>query len=215
MEAQDRRRLSKEQPVKTEKWPRTDRRHQRLAHVLARRQPDLAVVVENVHDVFNLSAVLRSSDAVGVMQLHAVYTDQEYPLRATSRTVSSGAAKWIEIIRHESIEACYEALRTRGFRILATALDVRSEQLYAQDLSDPVAIVFGNENRGVTDAARELADGTIYIPMQGMVESLNISAAAAVSLYEAMRQRMAKGMYDTPRLDEEVRAAMLEEWLKR
>jgi tRNA (guanosine-2'-O-)-methyltransferase len=215
MEPKDRRQFAKEQPAKTSKWPRTERRQQRTAHVLARRQPDLTVVLENVYDVFNVSAVLRTSDAVGVMELHAVYTEEEYPEESVSRMVSAGAAKWIDTHRHESIEACYAALRGRGFRILATALDVRSEQMYAQDLTQPVALVFGNEQRGVSDAGRTGANGTVYIPMYGMVESLNISVAAAVTLYEAMRQRQAAGMYDTPRLGEDVRAAMLEEWLRR
>lgn len=215
MEPKDRRQFAKEQPAKTSKWPRTERRQQRTAHVLERRQPDLTVVLENVYDVFNVSAVLRSSDAVGVMELHAVYTEEEFPDQAVSRMVSAGAAKWIDTHRHETIGACYAALRARGFRILATALDARAEQLYAQDLTQQVALVFGNEQRGVSEAGRTEADGTVYIPMHGMVESLNISVAAAVTLYEAMRQRQAAGMYDAPRLDEATRAAMLEDWLRR
>lgn len=215
MEARDRRRLSKVQPVKTTKWPRTERRQQRIAHVLERRQPDLTIVVENVYDVFNVSAVLRSADAVGVMEMHAVYTDEEFPDEEVSQMVSAGAAKWIDTHRHESIADCYAALHARGFRILATALDVRSQQLYEQDLTQPVALVFGNEQRGVSDDARTMADGTVYIPMRGMVESLNISVAAAVSLYEAMRQRQVAGMYDSPRIGEAERAVLLEDWLER
>ena len=213
--AADRRELPKGQPVKTSRWPRTERRQARIAGVLARRQPDLTVVLENVHDPHNVSAVLRSCDAVGVLTVHLAYTVEEPPAGAFARTTSASAAKWVETRRHDSVAACYDALRAEGFAILATAVEEGSEDLHAVDLRRPTAIVFGNEMRGVSAEARDRADGRIAIPMVGMVQSLNISVACAVVLYEALRQRRAAGHYDRPKLDEAALAVIAEDWLRR
>ena len=215
IDPQNRREFSKTQPPKPSKWPRTDRRQQRLLAVLKRRQPDLVVVLENVFDPHNASAVLRSCDAVGVLEVHLVYNVEEAPEKVFARTTSSGTAKWMDIVRHDSIEACYAALREKGLTILVTALQTDSKRHFEHDLSAPVALVFGNEQRGASEEAIAGADGTIYIPMLGVVESLNISVACAVTLYEAMRQRQAAGLYDAPRMDEDDLAARLESWLKR
>ena len=200
---------------KTSKWPRTSRRQERIEAVLLRRQPTLTVVLEDVHDPHNASAVLRSCDGVGVLDVHLVYVNEEPPRKSFGRSTSASAAKWIRLHEHDSIEACYAHLRDAGFRILATALETESIDFYSVDLTKPTALVFGNEMRGVSQAAIDGADGTVYIPMQGMVESLNISVSCAVSLYEAMRQRNAARMYDTPQLGEEERAAIREEWLRK
>ena len=214
-DAVDRRELAKGQPVKATRWPRTERRRTRIEGVLARRQPDLTLVLENVHDPHNVSAVLRSCDAVGILRVHVVYTIEEPPPGAFARTTSASAAKWIETRRHDSVVACYDVLRADGFTILATALTDDSRDLYATDLRRPTALVFGNEMRGVSDEARDGADGTMVIPMMGMVQSLNISVACAVVLYEALRQRRAAGDYGAPKLPDEARAALAEEWLRR
>ncbi len=211
----NRREHAREQPVKTARWPRTERRRGRIEGVLARRQPDLTVVLENVHDAHNVSAVLRSCDAVGILTAHLVYTTEEMPAVAFARTTSASAAKWIETRRHPSITACYDALRREGFAILATALTEESRDLYTVDLRLPTALVFGNEMRGVSDEARDEADGTLVIPMMGMVQSLNISVACAVVLYEALRQRREAGDYRSPKLVDEVQADLVEEWLRR
>jgi len=201
-------------PSKTSRWPRTDRRGQRIDGVLAHRQPTLTVVLENVHDPHNVAAVLRSCDAVGVQTLHMVYT-VEAPPASLARTTSGSASKWIEVVAHESIRACYGRLRQEGKRIVVTALDEGSVDIYRQDLVEPVAIVFGNEQRGASSEAIEHADGTVFIPMMGMIESLNISVACAVTLYEAMRQRRDAGMYDAPQIPEDERARLGVEWLER
>lgn len=213
----DRRSLAKGQSAKPARWPRTARRRVRVERVLGRRQPDLTVVLENVHDPHNVSAVLRSCDAVGVLRVHLVYTVEEPPAGAFARTTSASAAKWIECVRHESVPACYAALRGEGLAVLATALTDESRDLYDYDvdLDSPTALVFGNEMRGVSDEALDLADGAIVIPMMGMVQSLNISVACAVTLYEALRQRRAAGRYDAPQLDEATRAKLIEDWLRR
>jgi tRNA (guanosine-2'-O-)-methyltransferase len=213
--ARNRKTLGDEHLEKTSKWPRTSRRQQRIEHVLRRRQTTLTVVLEDVHDPHNASAVLRSCDAVGVLDVHLVYDRELPPRKAFGRTTSASAAKWIRTHFHESIEACYSHLRADGFAIWATALQPESRELYGLDLAAPTALVFGNEMRGVSEAAIAGADGTVFIPMQGMVESLNISVACAVSLYEAMRQRIGRGMYETPQLDETQLAALQEEWLRK
>src|SRR6187549_321945 len=121
----------------------------------------------------------------------------------------------MDIHRHHSVEACYDALREKQLKILVTALQTDSQRLYDSDLASPVALVFGNEQRGASEQAVALADGTIYIPMLGVVESLNISVACAVTLYEALRQRQEAGLYNTPRLSDEDLESRLHAWLQR
>jgi tRNA (guanosine-2'-O-)-methyltransferase len=183
--------------------------------VLARRQPDLTVVLENVHDPHNVSAILRTCDAVGILRAHVVYTVEEPPPGVFARQTSASAAKWVDVERHQSVAACYERLRTEGFTILVTSIDPNSRPLYRVDLTGHVALVLGNEMRGASDEAQSLADDTIEIPMVGMVQSLNVSVACAVSLYEAFRQRTAAGAYDVSKLSTSEQLAFEEDWLLR
>jgi tRNA (guanosine-2'-O-)-methyltransferase len=212
VDAVDRQTLARFQPPKPSRWPRTERRQSRIRSVLARRQPDLTVVCENIHDPHNVSAILRTCDAVGVLRAHAVYTIEEPPASAFARETSAGAAKWLQVDRHDSIEECYAALRREKFTILAAALGPGGRQLFEWDFTGPVAIVLGNEMRGASAEAVTFADGKIEIPMVGMVQSLNVSVAAAVCLYEAFRQRQAAGKYDTARLDARELAQLAADW---
>ncbi len=214
-EAADRRALAREQPAKTEWWPRTERRQARIRSVLSRRQPDLTVVLENIHDPHNVSAILRSCDAVGVLRAHAVYTIEEPPPGSFARQTSASAAKWVDVQRHDSVAACYETLRGDGFQVLVTSLGLESRSLYEWDLTAPTALVLGNEMRGASPEASGLSDGAIEIPMMGMVQSLNVSVACAVCLYEAFRQRWASGAYDASKLDASALLFLEEEWLRR
>lgn len=196
-------------------WGRTNRRLDRIKGVLERRQPSLAVVLEDVHDPHNAAAVLRSCDATGVLDVHLIYVHETPPRRVLHKGTSGSAAKWVRVYYHRSIEACYASLRAEGKRILATALREDTVDLYAQDLTQPVALVFGNEKRGVSDRAVDLADGSIGIPMNGMVESLNISVACAVTLFEAMRQRREAGLFDSPQLDATEMETLSADWVRR
>ncbi len=214
-EATDRQALSRSQPLKSRRWPRTERRHARIRSVLTRRQPDLTVVLENVHDPHNISAILRSCDGVGVLRAHAVYSVEEPPTGAFARETSASAAKWVDVERHQSLADCYERLRAEGFSILVTSIGPDSRLLYDWDLREPVALVFGNEMRGVSSEARDMADGAIQVPMAGMVESLNVSVACAVCLYEAFRQRSVAGDYNLSKLDANRLRTLEEEWLQR
>jgi tRNA (guanosine-2'-O-)-methyltransferase len=193
--------------------PISEKRLNRMREVLRRRQPDLTVVIENVHDPHNISAVLRSCDAVGVSNVHLVYTYEEEP--KLSRVVSASALKWLKLERYASIEECYQRLRADEFRILATALRDDCFDLHEVDMTRPTAIVFGNEMRGCSEEAVDQADGALLIPMVGMVQSLNISVACAVTLYEALRQRRVAGSYDQPKLPESVRRERIDYWLRR
>lgn len=183
--------------------------------MISKRQPTLTVVLEDVFDPHNASAVLRSCDGVGVKDVHLVYVKQKLPRKSFGRSTSASAAKWLDLHYHDSIEECYAILRQQGFAIYATALHDDSRELYDIDFTQPTALVFGNEKDGVSEAGTSGADGTVYIPMQGMVESLNISVSCAVSLYEAMRQRKNADMYAIPQLDADVRDSLLRDWIER
>ena len=172
----------------------TPERAAKLDAVLEKRQPSLTVVFENVHDPHNVSAVIRSCDAVGVLEAHGVYHGRQAFPKLGAKS-SASARKWVDLHMHDSVDACYTQLRARGFRLYTTHMSSDAVSLYDLDLTQPVALVFGNEHVGVSDEARKLADGNFLIPQVGVVQSLNISVACAVSLYEALRQRQAKGMY--------------------
>jgi tRNA (guanosine-2'-O-)-methyltransferase len=193
--------------------PRSSRRLERIAAVLDRRQPGLTVVMENIHDAHNVSAVFRTCDAVGVLQVELLYSTESFP--RIGKKSSSSANKWLEKRKHSSVKECYKTLHREGFTICATRLGAPAGSLYELDLTGNVAFVFGNEHRGVSDEAAELADANFRIPMMGMIESLNVSVAAAVCLYEALRQRAAVGAYDATALGKEELERLRVEWLKR
>jgi tRNA (guanosine-2'-O-)-methyltransferase len=191
--------------------PPTERRLEKFRRVLASRQPSLTVVMENIHDPHNVSAVFRSCDAVGVMRMELLYTVERFP--RIGKKSSSSANKWIERRSHRTVDECFSTLRSEGFRICATCLGAHSVSLYDLDLTQQVALVFGNEHRGVSEEAAAAADVKFQIPMAGMIQSLNVSVAAAVALYEAMRQRLRAGMYENPSLDEQCLSSLLEAWI--
>ncbi|MDP4198489.1 MAG: TrmH family RNA methyltransferase [Bacteroidota bacterium] len=182
----------------------------KIDFALARRQPALTVVLENIHDAHNVNAILRSCDAVGVLKVHLLYTIESFPrLELTS---ASGADKWLEYERHTSVEGCFAGLRDEGFQILATELDATARSLYDFDLTKSTAIVLGNEHRGISKEVSEMADSLVYIPMMGMAESLNVSVASAVCLFEALRQRNEGGLYRAPQLSPEALRSKRLEW---
>jgi tRNA (guanosine-2'-O-)-methyltransferase len=186
-------------------------RVEKIDRALGFRQPGLALIVENIHDPHNFNAILRSCDATGVMRVALVYTIEKAPKLA--HTSSSGAYKWMEIERYSSMEACCEQFRSEGFRIFATKLDTTARPLFDNDFTQKTAFILGNEHRGISADAAKHSDELLYIPMMGMVESLNVSVATAVCLFEAMRQRRAKGMYDEPQLSPADYQLKRKEWL--
>lgn len=191
----------------------TDRRKEKIHKVLTARQQSLRVVMENIHDPHNVSAVFRTCDAAGVPKVSLLYYIEKFP--KIGKKSSASAFKWIDKEKHTDVKTCYESLRNEGFKIYASALADDAVNLYDLDLTEKVAIVMGNEHRGVSDDAAALADKKFIIPMFGMVQSLNVSVAAAVILYEAARQRMAKGMYDNSDLNENVFAELYDKWCRK
>ena len=171
------------------------------------------MVLENVHDPHNISAVLRTCDAAGIPAVSLLYYLEKFP--RIGKKSSASAVKWIEKEKYTDIEACYSALRKQGYKIYATSLTEGSINLYDVDFTDKCAVVLGNEHRGVSDDAAQLADEKIYIPMFGMVQSLNISVAAAVIIYEAVRQRFAKGMYNESSLSKKELDLLIDTWSRK
>ncbi|TFU16857.1 tRNA (guanosine(18)-2'-O)-methyltransferase TrmH [Thermus tengchongensis] len=190
----------------------TEARRRRIEEVLRRRQPDLTVLLENVHKPHNLSAILRSCDAVGVLEAHAVNPTGGVP---TFNETSGGSHKWVYLRVHPDIQTAIGHLREKGFRIYATALREDAQDFREVDYTQPTAILLGAEKWGVSEEALALADGAIRVPMFGMVQSLNVSVAAAVILFEAQRQRLKAGLYEKPRLDPELYQKVLEDWLRK
>ncbi len=179
----------------------SDDRSEKIYACVSRRQPSLSIVLENVHDPHNVSAVLRSCDAVGVIDVHLVYhSGQSFP--ELGEKSSASARKWVLTHKHSSIDECYDCLRKEGKKILTTGMSNEARSLYAIDFKEPIAIVFGNEHAGVSEEAILKADGNMLIPQVGMIQSLNISVACAVTLYEAFRQRSINGMYDSIQMDD-------------
>lgn len=184
-------------------------RLEKLRTLIARRQPDLSVVMENVHKPHNFSAVVRTCDAVGVLNAHAVVLERTN----ANMAVTQGADKWVRIHQHSNVADAIAAARRSGQKVIAAHLSPRAIDFRAYDYTQPTAILLGQELGGVTDEALALVDTEVVIPMVGMTASLNVSVAAAVILYEAQRQREAKGMYARSRMDAAAADALLFEYL--
>ncbi|MCP5151035.1 MAG: tRNA (guanosine(18)-2'-O)-methyltransferase TrmH [Ectothiorhodospiraceae bacterium] len=187
----------------------TPQRLARLQAVLDRRQPDLTLLLDNVHKPHNLAAVVRTADAVGIQDVHAVWPVARLRPR---HDASGGVGKWITTHPHASIGDAVAALRAGGHSLVAADLTPAAVDFRSVDYTRPTALVLGAERDGVSPAARAAVDTFVTIPMMGMVESFNVSVAAAIILGEAQRQRAAAGLYDRPRLDAERRRVLLFEW---
>ena len=185
-------------------------RHARLDAVLARRQPDLPIYAENLHKPRNFSAMVRSCDAVGINEIH-VYQDAAGP--RTHWNTSQGAEKWMRVKTHRGPQDACQYLKSHGFQLVAAHLGPSTVDYREVDYTQPTAVVLGTELFGVSEATLAHVDTQIRIPMMGVAQSLNVSVACAVVLYEAQRQRVRAGMYDACRLDEETLAAQRFEWL--
>jgi tRNA (guanosine-2'-O-)-methyltransferase len=156
----------------------TSKRLQRIEEVVANRTDSLVIVLDRIADPHNSSAVLRSADAFGVQTVHVIVG--EHGFRA-SRGVSKGTHRWLDVVRHQSPEACARRLKEEGYAIYAASMgvDTTLEDLHGVPR---LAVVFGHEHRGVSPEMTRLADGAFSIPMRGFVESLNISVAAAITM---------------------------------
>ncbi len=192
---------------------KTEKRLEKITRVIKARQHSLTVVMENIHDPHNVSAIFRTCDAVGIPKVNLVYNFESFP--RIGKKSSASAFKWIDKEKYKTIEECYSVLKRDGFKIFASSLTENSRNLYDLDLTQKVAIVVGNEHRGVSEASAELADEVFLIPQFGMVQSLNVSVATAVILYEAMRQRIKKGKYKKSELDEKALDELIDSWCEK
>ena len=189
----------------------TDRRREKIERVLRLRQKDLTLILANIHDPHNVSAIYRSCDAFGVAAVHLYYTGTPFP--ALGDKTSASARKWVGTVRHASPLELRAALP--GHKLLVASCSPDARPMHEHDFTGPTAIALGNEHQGPPEDLRRILDGEIYIPMYGMIQSFNVSVAAALLLAEASRQRREAGMYDRISFPPEEYAALLAEWLQK
>jgi tRNA (guanosine-2'-O-)-methyltransferase len=189
----------------------TPERNRRLSAVLHHRQPDLTVVMENVFDPHNISAVMRTCDAVGIQDVY-ILNNRIPPHRKWGHRSSSTAANWLTIHQFTDADAGFAEGKKKYSKIYTTYLSEGSPDLFELDLTQSVALVFGNETFGVSKDILRFSDGNFQIPQAGMIRSLNISVACAVTLYEAYRQKVHKGHYSESRLEPDKLRQLSQKW---
>ena len=189
----------------------SEKRTNKIISVISSRQKSLHVVLENIHDPHNVSAIFRTCDSVGVGRVSLVYNIEPFP--KIGKKSSASAYKWVEREKYKNIKDCALLLKKDGFKVLVSSITDSSKSIYDFDLTKKTAIVFGNEHRGVSKEVEEIADEKFIIPMFGMVQSLNVSVAAAICLYEASRQRSLKGMYDKSEFSKDELEMKINEWI--
>ena len=192
---------------------KTEKRLNKIVNVATQRQFSLRVVLENIHDPHNVSAIFRTCDAVGVSMVDLLYTYEKFP--KISSVSSASSKKWVNQRKFDSTKECVAKLKEEGFKIYGSILSDKAEDIYNVDFTDKVAIVMGNEHRGISEEIIENVDKHIYIPMRGMIQSLNVSVATAVILYEAQRQRTLKGLYEKSELADDQLDELINNWCEK
>lgn len=187
----------------------TPERIQRLRDVLARRQPDLTVLTDYVHKGRNLSAIIRTADAVGIGDVHCVIGDSDYKRFLGT---AKGSHSWVEAHRYRELATPVKQLKSQGYQIVAAHLSSTAVDFHDVDYTKPTALMLGAERKGISDEGEEFADVHITVPMVGMVESFNVSVAAGIILTEARHQRQLAGMYDRQRIDQADFDRLFFEW---
>ena len=189
----------------------TPERQERLRSVLNKRQNNITVVLENVFDPHNISAVMRTCDAVGIQDIYVLNTKIARHKKFGQKS-SSSAAKWLSVHQYTDAGECFSELRRHYSHILTTHLSSDAVSLHDIDFTQSIALVFGNEHEGVGEEIRALADGNFIIPQVGIIKSLNISVACAVTVYEAMRQKTLAGHFKASGLSSERYNGLLKDW---
>lgn len=167
----------------------TPERKERIRSVIEKRTYDVIPVMDGIHDLGNVSAVLRSAEAFGLQEVHFVENQPKYKI---SQRTSKGTDKWLNVVRWKESLACAKSLKERGYQIISTHLDDTAVPISTVDFSKKTALILGNEKDGVSKEILEMSDVRCIIPMQGFAESFNISVAAAVSFYHIYQDRMKK-----------------------
>jgi len=186
----------------------TKERLEKMKKILYTRQWSLRVFMDYVYSPHNLSAIVRTCDAVNIGKLY--YRHQKKV--KLNNDITMGAHNWIFHEYIEDIEEFYKNIKKEGYQVVVTMLDNTSIDFREIDYTKPTLIVLGNEVDGVSKVSIKYADKKVLIPMYGMSQSLNVSVANAVMLYEAQRQRSMKGMYDKPSLPPELIEKTLQKW---
>ena len=176
------------------------KRYEKIVSVLKQRQPSLALLAENLQDPHNLSAISRTCDAIGLMHLWTIAYNRDS--MHIQNGISQGAAKWLNMRSFDQLESIEKEARSHGMQTVCTTFSNRAIDFRAIDYTQPTLIMMGQEGWGASEKAQAMADHHVIIPMMGMAQSLNVSVAAALILYEAQRQRVAAKMYDTCQLNE-------------
>jgi tRNA (guanosine-2'-O-)-methyltransferase len=166
-------------------------REERIKKVMKQRRSDFCLVLENLQEEQNISAIVRTTEAFGVGLVCIIHQKDKKP--KLSKGVSSGASKWLNIEYFTSTKKCFQSLKTKGYQLIGALVNPESEVLWNQDFSGKVAIVVGNEPQGLSKDAQKLVDKNIYLPMFGLTESLNVSVAAGIFLYEVIRNKEKNG----------------------
>ncbi|MCP5325949.1 MAG: tRNA (guanosine(18)-2'-O)-methyltransferase TrmH [Oceanospirillaceae bacterium] len=187
----------------------TPERSGKIQSVLRQRQNDLTIITDDVHKPHNISAILRSCDAFAVKELHAILGEVRF---RPGNSATSGAKRWVKLHRHKTLQDCISQLKQKGYRIYAAHLSEQARPYREIDYTQPTAILFGSELTGISAEAAAAVDGHIIIPMSGMVESLNVSVAAALILSEAHEQRSQKGMLEERSISDAEHQSLLFEW---
>ena len=193
----------------------TEERLARIDDSLSRKQPSLQIMLDNVHSSQNLSAIIRSCDAVGVLDIY--YSTKENETLRIHKTITQGAHRWTRRYRMNDVDKVVflKEKKAQGFQVVVTHLEERAVPFREIDYTKPTLLVMGNEKEGVSPEVIAMADEVIIIPMQGMVQSLNVSVATALILYEAQRQLENAGRYDEPILSEKEREEIKAAWIYR
>lgn len=165
-----------------------DERLARIRDIVARRTNTVMPVVEGLVNTGNVSAVMRSAEALGYQSVHVVRGEHDR-FKHSERT-SRGAEKWLDLYRWPGPDSCVRYLRAAGFRTVAMHLGADSVLISEIDFTEPTALVFGNEKQGVSSAMLETVDTACIVPLSGFTESFNVSVAAAVALYHAQQDRL-------------------------
>lgn len=172
----------------------TPERLERIRAVLSRRQQDVTLVMDNIWDPHNVSAILRSCDAFGLHRVHLYYTVEKWP--DLGKKSSASAKKWVERVRHDNAAEMLAGFAAQGVQVIRTGFSETARPLFDFDFTRPTAVILSNEHRGASHELVEAVPSELYIPMQGMVQSLNVSVAGAVILYEMFSQRRRAGLLD-------------------
>ncbi|MFT4205118.1 MAG: RNA methyltransferase [Chitinophagaceae bacterium] len=195
----------------------TPERKARMEATIRHRQTDLAVVMENIGDLHNIGAVMRSCDAVGVQDIYVLNTDSHIAdIQERAFTSSRSANRWVTVHQYGNVQTCVEALRNKYQKMYCTHLSTDAKVLYDVDFTqESIALVFGNEQKGISAEMLQHCDGNFLIPQVGMIKSLNISVACAVTLYEVYRQKTIAGHYTKQKMPASEADALLEKWSQK